>query len=50
MGLYKTEWRKALANYLRPPNTAMHLLLPLLFVNKQMVSRFARAMLYGESI
>lgn len=48
LGVFKSEWRLALADYLRPPNTSLHLLLPLLFVNKQMVTRFARSMLYGE--
>lgn len=50
LGAFKNEWRKALADYLRPPNTALNMLLPLLFVNRQMVDRIARAMLYGESI
>ncbi len=47
---FKTAWRGALANYLRPPNTAVHLLMPLLFVNERMVTRFTRAMLYGDAI
>lgn len=50
LNTYQTEWRKALADALRPPNTTIGLLLPLLFVNKKMVSRFARAMLYGHEI
>ncbi len=47
---FKNHWRADLANYLRPPNTAIHLLMPLMFVNQQIATRFARAMLYGESI
>ncbi len=47
---YKTMWRKSLADYLRPPNTSLHMLLPLLFVNNRIVSKFTRAMLYGENI
>jgi len=47
---YKTSWRKPLADYLRPPNTSLHMLLPLLFVNQRIVSKFTRALLYGENI
>ena len=47
---FKTSWREHLADYLRPPNTSLRLLLPLLFVNQSIVERFTRALLYGESI
>ena len=47
---YKTSWRESLADYLRPPNTSLHMLLPLLFVNKRIVSKFTHALLYGETI
>jgi len=47
---YKTSWRKTLADYLRPPNTSLHMLLPLLFVNQRIVAKFTRALLYGENI
>lgn len=47
---FKTEWRKTLADYLRPPSTSLHMLLPLLFVNSRIVSKFTRALLYGENI
>jgi len=47
---YKTMWRKSLADYLRPPNTSLHMLLPLLFVNQRIVSKFTRALLYGDNI
>jgi hypothetical protein len=50
LGSFKTKWRKALADGLRPPSTSLHLLLPLLFVNERMVPRFAKAMLYGDPI
>lgn len=50
LGTFKQLWRQALAEYLRPPNTSLHLLLPLVFMNKQMAGRFARAMLYGEDV
>jgi len=47
---YKTSWRRSLADYLRPPNTSLHMLLPLLFVNQRIVAKFTRALLYGENI
>ncbi len=47
---FKTAWREHLARYLRPPSIPLHLLLPLLFVNRSMVDKFTRALLYGESI
>ncbi|HUU22946.1 MAG TPA: hypothetical protein VM389_10470 [Phycisphaerae bacterium] len=47
---FKTEWRDRLADYLRPPSTSLQLLLPLLFANKRLVTRFTRALLYGEEI
>jgi hypothetical protein len=47
---FKTHWRKALADYLRPPNTSLHMLLPLLFANERIVAKFTRALLYGENI
>jgi hypothetical protein len=47
---FKTSWRRSLADYLRPPNTSLHMLLPLLFVNQRIVSKFTRALLYGENI
>ena len=47
---YKTLWRKALADYLRPPNTSLQMLLPLLFANQRIVTRFTRALLFGENI
>lgn len=47
---FKSDWRKELADYLRPPSTSLHMLLPLLFVNQRIVTKFTRALLYGESI
>ena len=47
---YKTSWRDSLADRLRPPNTALQMLLPLLFVNQRIVAKFTRALLYGEKI
>jgi len=47
---FKNSWRKSLANYLCPPNTSLQMLLPLLFANRRIVSKFTRALLYGENI
>jgi flavin-dependent dehydrogenase len=47
---YKTRWRKAMAGYLRPPNTSLHMLLPLLFSNRRMAAKFSGALLFGENI
>ncbi len=47
---YKNTWRNALAKVLRPPNTSLQMLLPLLFVNRRIVGKFTRALLYGEAI
>ncbi len=47
---YKKSWRKELAEYLHPPGTSVHTILPLLFVNEQLVDKFGRAVLYGEKI
>jgi len=50
LGGFKSSWRRRLADYLRPPNTSLHMLLPLLFVNDEIVSRFTGALLDGENI
>ena len=47
---FKSSWRKALADYIRPPNTSLQMLLPLLFVNRRIVGKFTRALLYGQDI
>lgn len=47
---FKGLWRSELADYLRPPNTSLHMLLPLLFANRRMASRFSSALLFGENI
>ncbi len=47
---FEHTWREQLANYLRPPNTSLHLLLPLLFVNQNIVEKFTAALLRGENI
>jgi len=47
---FKDAWRKELADYLRPPTTSLRMMLPLLFANQQILSRFTRALLYGENL
>jgi flavin-dependent dehydrogenase len=47
---FKKLWRKELADYLRPPNTLLSMLLPLLFVNERIVDKFTRALIHGEDI
>jgi hypothetical protein len=47
---FKISWRRALANYIRPPNTSPQMLLPLLFANRRIVGKFTRALLYGCDI
>ncbi|MBN1943926.1 MAG: hypothetical protein JW849_11590 [Phycisphaerae bacterium] len=47
---FRDVWRKTLADYLRPPNTSLAMLLPLLFVNEGVVEKFSRALLFGEDI
>ncbi len=47
---YTKHWHKSLADYLRPPNTSLSMLLPLLFTNKRIVGRFTNALLFGKDI
>lgn|GEM_PF-567496 len=47
---FDTQWRTAMADYLRPPNTDLQFLLPLVFSNRQMAERLANAFLQGENL
>jgi len=47
---FKTSWRQAMADSLRPPSTSLQMLLPLLFVNKRILPKFTRTLMRGESI
>jgi flavin-dependent dehydrogenase len=47
---FKELWRQEMADYLRPPSTSLRLLLPLLFVNQNIVDKFTQALLFGETI
>ena len=50
LAAFKGQWRDTLADRIRLPETALKMLLPLIFTNKVMANRFARSILYGESI
>jgi flavin-dependent dehydrogenase len=47
---FDNGWRLAMADFLRPPNTDLQLLLPLIFTNQPMANRMAAAYLLGENI
>ena len=47
---FTINWRAGLADYLRPPNTSLSMLVPLLFVNEKIVSKFTEALIKGENI
>ena len=47
---FSTLWRTTMADYLRPPNTDLQFLLPLVFSNQQMADRLAAAFWSGENI
>lgn len=47
---FDARWRAELADYLRPPNTDLSLLMPLVFGNPQMSGRVARAFLLGQGV
>lgn len=47
---FSTTWRSSMAEYLRPPNTDVHFLLPLIFSNRQMTDRMAAAFWKGQNI
>lgn len=47
---FSTLWRTAMGAFLRPPNTDMQFLLPLIFTNQQMTDRLASAFWTGDNI
>ena len=47
---FSTLWRTTMADYLRPPNTDLQFLLPLIFSNQQMADRLAAAFWSGQNI
>ena len=47
---YDSAWRMEMADYLRPPNTDLQLLLPLVFTNQAMCDRMGEAFFCGRNI
>lgn len=47
---FDAKWRIAMAEYLRPPNTDVQFLLPLIFSNQPMADRMAAAFFAGQNI
>jgi flavin-dependent dehydrogenase len=47
---FSKSWRSTMAEYLQPPNTDLHFLLPLVFSNQQMANRMAYSFWHGQSI
>ncbi len=47
---YENLWRDRLADRIRQPGTSIRMLMPMVMTNRAMTTRFARALLYGESI
>jgi len=47
---FDREWRLTMANFLRPPNTELPLLIPLIFSNQPMAERMGAAFFMGENI
>lgn len=47
---FRGLWRRELADYLRPPNTALPMLLPLMFLNPRIVPKLSAALLWGEDV
>jgi flavin-dependent dehydrogenase len=47
---FDREWRVTMADFLRPPNTELHLLVPLIFTNQPMANRMGAAFFLGENI
>jgi len=47
---FDSQWRVEMADYLRPPHTDIHFLLPLVFSKQPMADRMAGAFFSGENI
>ncbi len=50
LNAFDTRWRLKMAEFIRPPNTEVQLLLPLVFTNQPMADRMAAAFFSGENI
>ena len=47
---FRSAWRRDMASYLQMPNVNLQFLLPLIFTNRRIADRFARAFLFGENL
>jgi len=47
---FDAKWRMAMADYLRPPNTDLQFLLPLIFANQPMADRMGAAFFLGQAL
>ncbi|MGB2781474.1 MAG: hypothetical protein WBD63_08365, partial [Phycisphaerae bacterium] len=47
---FRSAWRREMAPYLQMPNVNLQFLLPLIFTNRRIADRFARAFLFGENL
>ena len=50
LAAYRSKWGASLGDYLRGPQQNLRLLLPLIYKNPQMTSRFVQAILQGKSV
>ncbi|HVP09639.1 MAG TPA: FAD-dependent monooxygenase [Phycisphaerae bacterium] len=47
---FDSSWRREMADYLRPPNSDLRFLLPLIFSNKRMAEKLAEAFFFGVNL
>jgi len=50
LGEYKTQWRDAIAERIRPTGTSLRMLGPMVLSNRAMTERFARTLLTGQNL
>jgi flavin-dependent dehydrogenase len=48
--VFDSRWRQEMADYLRPPNSDLRFLLPLIFSNKRMAEKLAQAFFLGTNL
>jgi flavin-dependent dehydrogenase len=47
---FDSRWRREMADYLRPPNSDLRFLLPLIFSNQRMAEKLAQAFFFGTNL
>ena len=47
---FDSRWRREMADYLRPPNSDLRFLLPLVFSNQRMAEKLAQAFFFGANL